>query len=146
MTQPATTLNELIQITRDGLNFYADAIGQVKNPHLKIVFRAMVDAKNQLISALSERVRERGEAPSTDGTFAGSFRKLYADIRVKLSNTKDATYVAQLEDSEDRLLGAFEDAANDARDDDLRRVIMDNLPKVRMCHEQMRNLKMELAA
>jgi len=79
MTKPATTLNELIEISRDGLNFYEDAIRHTANPQLKIVFRGMVDAKNQLISALSERVRERGEKPSDDGTLSGKMVKEVLD-------------------------------------------------------------------
>jgi len=146
MTKPATTLNELIEISRDGLNFYEDAIRHTANPQLKIVFRGMVDAKNQLISALSERVRERGEKPSDDGTLSGSIRKAYTDVRARFSDKKDATYVAELEQLEDRLLAAFEGAANEGGDPDMHRAIMKNLPKVRLCHEQMRNLKMDLAA
>ena len=146
MTAPAATLNELIGITRDGLDFYTDALGQVTNPHLKIVFRGMIDAKHQLISALSERVRERGVEPSHDGTLGGTFRKLYGDLRARMSRGKEAAYVAELEQSEDRLLAAFEQAAADASDATLRDAIVKNLPKVRLCHEQMRNLKMEMAA
>jgi uncharacterized protein (TIGR02284 family) len=146
MTNPATTLNELIQITRDGQTFYTDAVPRVSNPHLKAVFRGIIDAKTQLISALSEHVRIRGTQPSTDGTFAGSFHKLYAEVRAGLSSEKDATFVAQLEQSEDRLLSAFEQAAADVDDPGLREIILRHLPKVRLCHEQMRNLKMSLAA
>src|SRR5579863_2506111 len=142
----AATLNELIEITRDGQTFYADAINRVDNPHLKTVFRAIVDAKAQLIGALSEHVRVYGEQPSMDGTFAGSFRKLYAEVSARLSNRKDATFVAQLEESEDRLLHAFEQAAKDSDDLALQQIVAQYLPKVRLCHEQMRNLKMSLAA
>jgi uncharacterized protein (TIGR02284 family) len=145
MTKPATTLNELIEITRDGQTFYADAIAEVKNPQLAKAFRGIVDAKAHLIGALSEQVRVRGDQPSTDGTFAGGFRKLYADVRAKLSNEKDSTYVAQLEQSEDRLLNAFEDAAKDADDPALARVLEEHLPQVRTCHDQMRDLKVLMA-
>ena len=146
MTKPTTTLNELIEITRDGQTFYSEAVNQVDNPHLKTVFRGIIDAKSQLISALSEHVRVYGEKPSADGTFAGSFRKLYAEISARLSDHKDATIVAQLEESEDRLLHAFEHAAKDSDDLALHQIIAEHLPKVRLCHEQMRNLKMLLAA
>ncbi len=144
MTKPATTLNELIEITRDGEHFYSDAIGQVKSPHLKTVFRAIADAKVQLISALSQHVRAHGEQPSNDRTFAGSFRELYTDVRARLTHEKDVTYVAQLEQSEDRLLHAFQEASEDVNDSGVKQVIAQYLPKVRMCHDQMRNLKMSM--
>jgi len=65
---------------------------------------------------------------------------------MQLTDKNDATFVARLEESEDRLLDAFEDAAGRADDPLLRAIILRHLPKVRLCHEQMRNLKMSLAA
>ena len=146
MTNPAIALNELIETARDGLEFYTEAVTRVSNPHLKAVFRALIDVKTRLISELSEHARARGLTPSSGGTFAGSFHKLYGDIRARLSNQKDATFVAELEESEDRLLHAFEQASTDAADPEVHRIVAQYLPKVRLCHEQMCNLKMSLAA
>src|SRR6478609_5257831 len=119
MANPATALNELIEITRDGQTLYTDAVTRVTNPHLKAVFRALIDVKTKMISALSEHVRARGIVPSPQGTLVGGFQKLYAEVRAKLSAHTDTTFVAQLEAAEDRLLGAFEQAAADADDPDL---------------------------
>jgi len=146
MTNPAVALNELIEITRDGQTFYTEAVARVANPHLKSVFRALIDVKTKMISALSEHVRARGLKPSMHGTLAGSFHQLYAEVRVKLSAHASAAYVAQLEAAEDRLLIAFEQAADEADDPDLRGIITLHLPKIRLCHEEMRNLKVALAA
>lgn len=146
MTSPATTLNELIQVTRDGQNFYTEAVTRVHSPLLKAVFHGIIDAKTQLIKALSEHVRVRGELPSPAGTLSGTFRKLYAEVTLRLAERNDATFVARLEESEDRLLDAFEAAAAHTDDADLRGIILRYLPKVRLCHEQMRNLKLSLAA
>ena len=146
MTNSAVTLNELIEITRDGQTFYTDAIARVTNPHLKAVFRALIDVKTKMISTLSEHVRARGLEPSTQGTLAGSFHKLYAEVSAKLSARGDVTLVARLEMAEDRLLTAFEQAASEANDPELRRIITRYLPKVRLCHDEMRNLKVGLAA
>jgi len=146
MSNPASTLNELIEITRDGQTFYTDAVRHVHSALLKAVFHGIIDAKAQLIKALSEHVRVRGELPSGSGTLYGQFQKLYTDVRVRMSDEKEATYVAKLEESEDRLLEAFEEAAARAQDPMLRAIILRHLPKVRLCHEQMRNLKLSLAA
>ena len=146
MSNPGATLNELIEITRDGQTFYTDALGRVTNPHLKSVFRALIDVKTEMISTLSEHVRARGIKPSTHGTLAGSFQKLYAEVRAKLSPRADLAFVGQLEAAEDRLLNAFEQAASETDDPELRRLIARYLPKVRLCHDEMRNLKFGLAA
>jgi uncharacterized protein (TIGR02284 family) len=146
MTQCAANLNELIQIARDGQTFYTDAIGKVRNPNLRVVFRGIIDAKAHLIAALSEHVRVRGQLPSDGGTLTGYFHQLYGDISAKLSRDSDAVFVARLEEAEDRLLGAFENAAAASENRDVRDIILRHLPRVRLCHEQMRNLKIALAA
>ena len=146
MGNPAATLNELIEITRDGQNFYTEAVAHVRSPLLKAVFHGIIDAKTQLIKSLSEHVRVRGEQPSDGGTLRGSFLMLYAEIRARFAHAKGATYVAELEESEDRLLEAFEAAATSTDDAEVRGIILRHLPKVRLCHEQMRNLKLSLAA
>lgn len=146
MTHTAVTLNELIEITRDGQTFYTDAVARVTNPHLKAVFRALIDVKTKMISTLSEHVRARGIKPSAQGTLVGTFHKLYAEVQASLSTRRDTTFVAQLEAAEDRLLTSFEQAATDTDDPELRRIITQYLPKVRLCHDEMRNLKVSLAA
>jgi uncharacterized protein (TIGR02284 family) len=146
MGNSAATLNELIEITRDGQTFYTEAVAKVRSPLLKAVFHGIIDAKTQLIKSLSEHVRVRGEQPSNDGTLLGNFRNMYADIRARFSNSKDSAYVVELEESEDRLLDAFEGAATVSGDPEVRGIILRHLPKVRLCHEQMRNLKLSMAA
>jgi uncharacterized protein (TIGR02284 family) len=146
MTKAAIALNELIEATRDGLDFYTQAIAQVRDPHVKQAFRAIVDAKHELISGLSAQVLERGAKPSGKHTLEGTLHKLYADARAGLSGTKQAAYVAELEHSEDRLLCAFEDAAEKACDAQLRDLILANLPRVRGCRDAMRDLRASLAA
>lgn len=146
MTSPAIALNELIEITRDGQTFYTDAVRRVNNPHLKAVFRALIDVKAQMIATLSEHVRTRGLLPSSEGTFAGSFHRIYGEVRASLARKGDARFVAQLEAVEDRLLEAFEQAAAGSDDPELRRIIAQHLPKVRLCHDEMCNLKVALAA
>lgn len=146
MTRSAATLNELIQVARDGQTFYTNAVGRVRNPNLRVVFRGIIDAKAQLIAALSEHVRVRGLLPSTGGTLTGYFHQFYGDLGAKLSGDADAVFVARLEESEDRLLSAFENAAAAPENRDVRDIILRHLPRVRLCHEQMRNLKISLAA
>jgi len=145
-TDSAATLNELIQIARDGQTFYTHAVTRIRNPNLKVVFRSLIDAKAQLIAALSEHVRVRGLPPSRSGTFAGYFHQLYGELGAGLSGASDAAYVARLEESEDRLLSAFENAAAASQSADVREIVLRHLPRVRMCHDQMRNLRTLLAA
>ena len=140
MSNTATQLNELIEITRDGKRFYEHARDEVKSSELKTLFSNMSQAKSNVIIALEKRVAANQETPASGGTLTGKVRQVYADTRAALSSDEEATYIAQLEEAEDRILHAFEDAM-DAHEPDLRADVAPLLPKVRACHDRMRDLK-----
>ncbi|MBM7062570.1 PA2169 family four-helix-bundle protein [Pseudomonas sp. UL073] len=140
MSRTTAQLNELIEITRDGQRFYQHAQDEVKDAQLKSLFRDLSQAKTQIIQALAVKVAANHEQPAQGGTLSGKLRQVYADTKASLTRDSDATYVAQLEETEDRILHAFEDAMEDA-DPDVRAVLAVEMPKVRACHERMRVLK-----
>lgn len=139
MTQAMNQLNELIEITRDGQHFYQHAVEVVTDAELQCLFRDMAQAKIHIIQALSVKVAANHETPSQEGTLSGRMREHYADARARLGNEK-ATYVAQLEEMEDRLLHAFEAALHGA-EPDVRALLAIELPKIRACHDRMRALR-----
>lgn len=135
------SLNDLIAISRDGQAFYEEAAGKVDDAELASLFRRMAGTKAQIVASLSSVVQAAGGTPDKDGTLVGSMRQLYGNVRATLGDKRYA-YVAELEESEDRLLEAFDEtvAAADtpaaARDAALRL-----LPEVRACHDLMRSRK-----
>lgn len=140
MTNKTAQLNELIEITRDGKKFYEHAREEVKSFSLKALFNDMARAKAELIHALSVKVIANNDQPATGGTLMGKMRQVYADARAALSSDEDATYVAQLEEAEDRILHAFQDALENA-ETDVRALLVLEMPKVRACHDRMRSVK-----
>ena len=133
-------LNELIAIIRDGQRFYEHAHDEIKDARLQAVFRDMAQAKHQMIQALAVKVAANQEAPTSSGTVFGRLRQTYTDARAALSSDEAATYVAQLEEAEDRILEAFEDALETA-EPDVRALLAVEMPKVRECHQRIRELK-----
>ncbi|UCJ17420.1 PA2169 family four-helix-bundle protein [Pseudomonas sp. MM211] len=140
MSNKTEQLNELIAIIRDGQRFYEHAHDEVKDVRLQALFRDMSQTKNQVIQALSVKVAANQEEPTPSGTVVGKLRQAYADARATLSSDEEATYVAQLEEAEDRILHAFEDALESA-EPDVRALLAVEMPKVRACHDRMRDLK-----
>ncbi|MDG9925209.1 MULTISPECIES: PA2169 family four-helix-bundle protein [unclassified Pseudomonas] len=143
MTSQANVLNQLIEITRDGEHFYRHAEAAVEDQRLKAVFHDMAQAKVGIIQALALKVAENHDYPAESGTLSGSLHRLYAQTRARMASDGEATYVAELESAEDRLLHAFEEALEEA-DDDLRTVLAPEVPKLRASHERMSELKRTL--
>ncbi|MET0231426.1 MAG: PA2169 family four-helix-bundle protein [Rhodanobacteraceae bacterium] len=135
------TINEMIEVLNDGIAFYTEAMQDVARPDLKALFGRMASHKKQIASELAEAVRQLSDVPSASGTFAGSMRKLYAELRTRMTSDKDDEYVAQLEEFEDRILHTFEAAATDADDATVRGIATNYMSAVREDHDFMRDLK-----
>lgn len=140
MSYKTEQLNELIAIIRDGQRFYEHAHDEIEDVRLQALFREMAQAKHQVIQALAVKVAANHEEPTSSGTLVGKLRQAYADARATLSSDEEATYVAQLEEAEDRILEAFEDAMESAQPD-VRALLAVEMPKVRACHQRMLELK-----
>ena len=137
-------LNDLVSATRDGKSFYELAQTKVSSPELKALFTRIAKVKGEIVRGLSNEIRAVGDTPAETGTWAGDFSKLYAEVKATLGD-KNLAYVAQLEDSEDRLMKAFEKALNDEKTTQSAHAIITGfMPEVRACHDMMRAQKIAL--
>lgn len=144
MKQTNDILNDLVSATRDGIGFYEHAATKVKNPELKALFLRLANVKADIVQDLAFEIREGGDKPNETGTWSGDFHRFYAEIRAHLGD-KNYAYVAQLEESEDQLLKAFERALSDENiSSHAHTVITRLLPEVRSCHDIMRSQKIAL--
>ncbi len=140
--QKIETINELIAITRDSADFYKDASTKVDNPQLKTLFNGMAESKNGLVGAMSRDVKLEGARPAEAGTFRGVLNQIYGDARAKFGDNTDFTYVSQLEETEDRLLGALNNVLHDSEvPAPVKEAVTSYLPKVKEHHDLMRDRK-----
>ena len=138
-------LNDLVAIARDGQDFYQHAAGKVSDRELKDLFARIGTIKAEIVTSLSAEIKAAGgDKPTEHGTLVGEINKIYGDLRA-LAGSKDYQYVAQLEQSEDRLVKAFEDARRDISLAPSALAVLNRLePQVRQCHDLMRARKMAL--
>ena len=137
-------LNDLVSLARDGKGFYEHAATKVIDPELKTLFTRIAVVKGEIVTGLSNEIKAMGDKPAESGTLVGEINKLYGELRALVGN-KDYAYVAQLEDSEDRLLKAFNEARNDKEVSEHALIVLNRLaPEVRQCHEMMRTRKLAL--
>ena len=146
MSGNSDILKDIVEVARDGASFYDSAQEKTKNARLKAVFARMAAAKRELVTGLSDHLAATGERPPEGGTLFGSLRRLYADVVATVAADDDHIYVSQLEEAEDRLLEQIEKAIELAKTSDVRVQLQAYLPKVRECHDEMRDLKEHLAA
>jgi uncharacterized protein (TIGR02284 family) len=137
-------LNDVVSVTRDGKSFYEHAASKVDDVELKTLFTRMAAVKGEIVSGLSTQIKAMGATPSDHGTWVGEIEQRYGELRALLGD-KNYAYVAQLEDSEDRLLKAFDQAIKDQDTPAAARDVLNRfLPEVRSCHDLMRSRKLSL--
>ena len=149
MSNDTATLNHLIEVLNDGKKFYEEAATDVQRADLKTLFSQMASTKGAIANDLRTAVQAKapGEAAANDdGTFVGTIRKAYSEIRTKLSTDKNYAYIAELESFEDRILAAFRDAAEKSSDAGVRNIAQRYMPQVMRDHAQMRDMKHARAA
>ncbi len=141
MNTDNATLNDMIRTLNDGRTFYEDAASKVAREDLKRLFERMARTKTAIVNDMKNKVVFTGEEPNDDGTVGGGFRKAYADIRARLANDKEASYVSQLEEFEDRILASFREAIEASKDPEVRSIAQKYMPEVTRDHNEMRALK-----
>jgi uncharacterized protein (TIGR02284 family) len=144
MSHSTRKLNDLVAIARDGKSFYDHAAPKVDDATLKTLFSRIAAVKGDIVQGLSGEVRAEGDTPADSGTLVGGISQVYGDVRALLGN-KDYAYVAQLEEAEDRMIKAFDDALADKELAPAAVTVLTRLaPEVRQCHELMRTRKLAL--
>lgn len=146
MTTITSTLKDLIELLHDGEKFYTDAAGKVSSSVYAELFRRMAQTKRSIASDLAVHVSARGETPPEGGTVFGALRKTYADLAASLGRDKESVYVGQLEQTEDRLLDAFQKELTTNENPEVRRIVERYYPEVKRSHDEMAQLKARIAA
>lgn len=143
-TEIQHSLNDLIEIARDGGDFYAEAAGKVEDSELSTLFGQMAMHKRDIVAGLSADVAATGGEPAEHGTTVGTMAQAYTNVRAALGDT-NYEYVSQLEQAEDRLMAAFRDTINDNDTPEAAKASAEKyLPRVIECHNIMRSRKLAM--
>jgi uncharacterized protein (TIGR02284 family) len=146
MNMDIVTLNEMIEVLEDGRKFYTEAAEKVRRPDLKTLFADLAKTKAEIAGDLQAAAVHEQKTPVQHGSLADMLHILYAEARAKLSSDKDYTFVAALEESEDRILHVFGNAIVNSEDPKVRAIAQKHLAALTRSHAQMRNLKHARAA
>ncbi len=103
-------VSDIIQVIQAGIDFYKDAILAIDNESIKNTFRKMITYKEAALQSLQPlAIAEQGEREE-GGSVVVDARRMYAKFASMFASDLDHTYVKQLEEVEDHILEAFDDA------------------------------------
>ncbi len=154
MSESLNILPELIEASREGIDFYAEAAAEVKDSELSKLFRRMAEAKSTLVEELSQEVstkpagskaRAAKRATKPAAEWVAHVNATYTALRGGLKAIRQ-DQVAQIEQAEADLLGRVQRIRHDRDHSYVVRVLaMQYEAKARVVHEGLRARKRRLA-
>ena len=132
-------IRELLAAARGGAALYRRAQARVADVRLRALFAEYARTRDRLAAEFAAAAGEPG-AGGRD-TAGRWLRTAYTDWLTRRGPDRDAAWIAELEEAEDALLDAIEDALDGGVPPGLRALLAARLPEVRAGHDRMRALK-----
>ncbi|MGH6900579.1 MAG: PA2169 family four-helix-bundle protein [Geminicoccaceae bacterium] len=128
------TLNHLIAVCRDGEEFYGYAIEKVSKPQLQELLRATAGLHREIGEALRPHVSGAGASAAEGGTLSGKFRQLKGGLKATWASDTERVLVPELEQAEQAVVQAFEQALAEPMADAAKRLVAGKLEILRATH------------
>ena len=98
--------------------------------------------KAAIAADLQGKVAQQGDSVADGGSFYGAILKAYSELRTTFASHTNYSYIASLEEFEDRILHGFRDAVQKSDDPQVREIAQRHLAQVTQDHNEMRDLKL----
>lgn len=134
-------VTDIIQVLNSGIDFYTDAKEKVDDQRLAQFFDRMLNARRMVKERLQPfAVQEEGKREE-GSAFTVEARKVYTKVIGALSSDKAATYIAQLEEVEDKTLEEIRGVLKEKQSPHRESALLQSLATMQECHDEMRALK-----
>ena len=136
-----STLNDLIETSRDGEEGFRTCANGVKSVQLKQMFEHAGSRCAQAVGELQAKVRSLGGDPETRGSVSGSLHRGWVNIKSTITGMNEAAVLAECERGEDVAKQAYEDALKKDLPADVRSMVERQYQGVKQHHDRVRQLR-----
>ncbi|HZM91442.1 MAG TPA: PA2169 family four-helix-bundle protein [Blastocatellia bacterium] len=141
-----STLNDLIEICRDGQNGFKEAAENVKNPDLKSFFNECSTERAQFVSDIQLEVRRLGGDPQKTGSTAGALHRVWMDIKGTFTGKDDHAILSECERGEDSAVEAYREAIKLSLPLTIQQLLERQFQSVRQTHDRIKQMRDAKAA
>jgi uncharacterized protein (TIGR02284 family) len=139
--QTASTLNELIQTSKDGENGFRAAAASVEDSNLRRLLESYAQQRAEFVAELQLEVRRLAQDPVDTGHAAAALHRGWLDIKASLTGRDEAAVIAECERGEDIAVGVYQKALDSDLPADLRMVVQRQFLEVQQAHDHIRSLE-----
>jgi len=142
MADIISTLNDLVETSKDGEKGFQAAAEDAKNAELKTVFTQHAQECAKSASELQQIVSQLGGKPEKHGSLAGALHRGWVDTKSALTTRDDVAILEEVERGEDVAKAKYRKALDEVElPQDVRSVVQRQYDGVLHNHDQIRDLR-----
>ncbi len=136
-------LEDLIEITRDGQEGFAQSAEHAESSELKQIFSNYSRQRGAIITDLQQLERQYGKPDvDTAGSVTGSLHRAWINIRTAVAARNDQAILEEAERGEDAAVEAFQDALSPQEGvlpENVNLTISRHLAQIKQAHDDVRD-------
>ena len=136
-----STLNDLIETSRDGEEGFRQCAESVKTATLKTFFEQKSGRCREAVTQLQQIVREMGGDPERSSSMSGTMHRFWVSLRSSISGMSDHAILDECERGEDVAKKSYEKALAQDLPGDVRRVVERQYTEVKANHDKVRAMR-----
>lgn len=136
-----STLNSLIETSRDGEQGFRTAAEGVTDPQVRTVFQQYSQQRGQFVRDLQQAVSKLGGSAETSGSMSGSVHRGWMKIKEAVTGKDDQAIIAEAERGEDVAKAAFDGALREDLPRDILPLVERMAAQVREAHDRVRAME-----
>src|SRR3954463_7398466 len=137
----ASTLNALIQTSKDGENGFRAAAESVDDSNLRHLLESYAQQRAEFAAELQLEVRRLAHDPVDTGHAKAALHRSWMDIKAGLTGRDEAAVIAECERGEDIAVGVYQKALESDLPDDLRTMVQRQFLEVQQAHDHIRSVE-----
>lgn len=136
-----STLNELIETSRDGEEGFRSSAENVEDPRLKEFFMRRSQEVAASVRELQDLVRSLGGEPAESTSIGGTLHRRWIDIKTAFTRNDTVAVLNETERGEDVALNAYRKAAEKDLPTHVKFVVVRQLEGAKRNHDQVKQLR-----
>ncbi|AKR42689.1 PA2169 family four-helix-bundle protein [Methylophilus sp. TWE2] len=136
-----STLNDLIEVSKDGEEGFRSSAENVDDPQLKAFFLRRSQEVAASVQELQELVRSLGGEPASSTSLSGALHRRWIDIKTALTSNDTLAVLNETERGEDVALATYRRAAEKDLPTHVRFVVVRQLEGAKRNHDEVKRLR-----
>jgi len=136
-----TTLNSLLQTTKDGAKGFRTCAKDVKNGSLTPVFESSAQRCDEGASELEAQIRKLGGEPTSSGSVSGTLHRRWTDIMSSVTGMEPHAVLEECERGEDVAMRHYEAALKENLPAEIDAIVRRQYVGVKANHDRIRALR-----